>query len=243
MFFMTKFTTSIMLSLKALLLLIFCSQSLAGDVAVTSYQRQQIGQLWTRNFHLQQSSIFDPIAEDFAIRALNDLAPNANLFYPEIHVILVNQTTLNAFSVIGNVIGINKGLLTQLSHIDELYGILAHELAHVGQNHMIRSINSQQGSNNLLIASIIAAVLISSESSELSTALFLAGQGLSQQNALAYSREMEKEADRIGITILRNSNINPSGMYDVFLKMQSNAIGFGAHSEYFRSHPLHQSFI
>ncbi|MCJ8311420.1 MAG: M48 family metalloprotease [Saccharospirillaceae bacterium] len=210
----------------------------ANASALTSQQRQQVGEIWTRNFYQQADTFYDPIVANYSLQLLNDLSPNAKLFSRDIHVILVDDTGLNAFSVIGNVIGINKGLFYDLTHADQLYGILAHELAHVGQNHLIRSVEENKHKSTLMLASILAAILISPESSELSTALLVTSQGFLQSSALSFSREMETEADRIGIDILKKSNINPVGMYEVFLKLQTGSLGFNMPGEYLLTHPL-----
>lgn len=210
----------------------------SNALALTSKQRQQVGEVWTRNFYQQSDTLFDPIVEDYSIHLLSDLSPNAKLFSRELHVILVDDTGLNAFSVIGNVIGINKGLFYDLTHSDQLYGILAHELAHVGQNHLIRSVEENKHKSTIMLASIVAAILISPESSELSTALIVASQGALQSSTLSFSRDMETEADRIGIDMLKKSGVNPVGMYEVFLKLQTGSLGFNIPGEYLLTHPL-----
>ena len=172
---MKKIRHLIIIICAALYICLQSIQLIADSTGITTYQRTQIGEMWTRNFHLRNQSIYDPIAEDFSLRILNDLAPNAKLYSSNLNVILIDESDINAFSVIGNVIGINKGLYQQLSNIDEVYGILAHELAHIGQNHMIRSVENRGEKSTLLIASIIAAVLLSKENAELSTALIILG--------------------------------------------------------------------
>ena len=210
----------------------------SNAMALTSQQRQQIGEIWTRNFYQQSDTLFDPIVEDYSLQLLSDLSPNAKLFSRDIHVILVDDTGLNAFSVIGNVIGINKGLFYDLTHADQLYGILAHELAHVSQNHLIRSVEENKHKSTIMLASIVAAILLSPNNSELSTALLVVGQGALQSSTLSFSRDMETEADRIGIDMLKKSNINPEGMYEVFLKLQTGSLGFNIPGEYLLTHPL-----
>ncbi|WP_422380161.1 M48 family metalloprotease [Marinicellulosiphila megalodicopiae] len=230
-----RFTTFLKRQFSCLLILLMFTTQL---FALTSQQRQQVGKIWSRSFYQQADTFYDPIIEDYVLRLLNDLSPNAKLFSRDIHVILVDDTNLNAFSVIGNVIGVNKGLFYDLNHSDQLYGILAHELAHVGQNHLIRSVEENKNKSTIMLASILAAILISPESSELSTALLVTSQGLLQSQALAFSREMEVEADRVGIDMLKHSNVNPTGMYDVFLKLQAGSLGYNMPGEYLMTHPL-----
>lgn len=129
---------------------------------------------------------------------------------------------INAFALPGGYIGVHTGLIYTAQSESELASVIGHEMAHVVQHHIARSM-VQQGNNQLLaIAGLLVAILAASVSknSQVSAAAVNAGTGMAIQNQLTFSREFEREADNIGMQILSRAGFDARAMPMFFERMQ-----------------------
>ncbi|MCF8199319.1 MAG: M48 family metalloprotease [Sulfuritalea sp.] len=151
----------------------------------------------------------------------------------------LRDPTLNAFALPGGYIGVHSGLILAAASESELASVLAHEISHVTQRHLARLMNkSGQGQVTSLLA-LAVAILAARSSPDLAVGAAMAGQGAAIQNQLNYSRDFEREADRIGLGLLEHSGYDIRGMSSFFERLQkfgrlyeNNAPG------YLRTHPL-----
>lgn len=151
----------------------------------------------------------------------------------------VRDPALNAFALPGGFIGIHSGLILAAQTESELASVMAHEIGHVAQRHIARGIGQQKQDSLIPLASLLLAVLASRSSTDASIALVEGGQGLALQRQLNFSRELEREADRIGFQILKDAQFDTSGMVAFFGRMQTASRGYSdAVPAYLRSHPL-----
>lgn len=120
--------------------------------------------------------------------------------------LIKNDDTVNAFAMPGGIIVVHTGLLRQAADPGELAGVLAHEVQHVEQRHSLRQMISSLGWGALVGVTIgdISAV-----------AAMLAHQA----GTLYFSRDMEEEADRLGLLALQRAHIRPDGMLSFFQKL------------------------
>ena len=154
---------------------------------------------------------------------------------------LVRDRTVNAFALPGGWVGVHLGLIAMTASRDELASVLAHELSHVTQRHIARSVVNSQRASLAGIAGAILAVLAASRSNnaDLVQAAMVGGQAVAIQGQLNFSRDMEREADRIGFGVLTGAGFAPSGMAAMFDKLDSaNRINDNGAFPYLRSHPL-----
>jgi predicted Zn-dependent protease len=151
----------------------------------------------------------------------------------------VRDKSINAFALPGGFIGVHTGLIVSAETESELASVLGHELGHVTQKHIARMFG-QQGTNSMIaLASIILAVVAASRNPNAAQGLAMGGQALAIQNQLSYSRDAEREADRIGFQILQAGGFDVQGMPDFFHRMQrANSIMESGVPGYVRSHPL-----
>jgi predicted Zn-dependent protease len=151
----------------------------------------------------------------------------------------VRDKSINAFALPGGYIGVHTGLIVSAETESELASVLGHEIGHVTQKHIARMFG-QQGTNSMIaLASIILAVVAASRNPNAAQGLAMGGQALSIQNQLAYSRDAEREADRVGFQILQAGGFDVQGMPDFFHRMQrANSIMESGVPGYVRSHPL-----
>ncbi len=151
----------------------------------------------------------------------------------------VRDKSINAFALPGGFIGVHTGLIVSAETESELASVLGHEIGHVTQKHIARMFG-QQGTNSMIaLASIILAVVAASRNPNAAQGLAMGGQALAIQNQLAYSRDAEREADRVGFQILQAGGFDVQGMPDFFHRMQrANSIMESGVPGYVRSHPL-----
>ncbi len=152
---------------------------------------------------------------------------------------LVRDNTLNAFALPGGYIGVHSGLIVAAQTESELASVLAHEIGHVTQRHIARMLAQQrQTSMMTLAAAILGALAARSNPQALAGIVTMAG-GAQQQQMLAFSRDAEREADRVGIETLRATGFEPAGMVAFFQRLQQSTRIYENNAPgYMRSHPL-----
>ena len=183
-------------------------------------------------------SLWNPLVA--AARQRGDItADSDDLFAWELFLVL--DRSVNAFALPGGYVGIHLGLINITQTPDQLASVLAHELAHVTQRHIARSISVQQRSTLLSVATILLGFLAASRTgnADMANAAIMGGQGVAVQGQLNFSRDMEREADRIGFGLLSNAGFDTAGMAGMFERMD-NATRLSDNNAfpYLRSHPL-----
>ncbi len=149
------------------------------------------------------------------------------------------DTTVNAFAVPGGVLGLHLATIGVTDRGDELASVLAHEISHVTQRHIARLQVKQQRLQPMMIGSLILGAIAASKNTDLGNAVMVGGQGLAAQQQLNFSRDMEREADRMGMGLLQQAAYNTGGFASMFEKLQNaNRINDDGSYPYLRSHPL-----
>ena len=135
-------------------------------------------------------------------------------------VLLGRDRSINAFALPGGYLGVHTGLIGAVAHRDELATVLAHELSHVTQRHIARMFAEEKKNIPLLIGGLVLGALAASSSPDAAQALIIGGQAAAVQNQLSFSRDMEREADRVGFNLLSPAGFNPQGAASMFDKLQ-----------------------
>ena len=176
---------------------------------------------------------------------LNDMGQRLVRYAPvsatSIDLFGVKDPVINAFALPGGFIGINTGLMVAATNESELAGVVAHEIAHVTQRHIARGFTQQKQSGHIAMASIAAALLAGlAGSANLGAGVAAFGQAAAIDGQLGFSRDAEREADRVGFQMLSKSGYNPEGMQDLFARLmqasQFNERGGGG--AYVSTHPM-----
>ena len=174
---------------------------------------------------------------------LNDLAYKLVANSPggtkEVICFAINDKSLNAFALPGGFIGVHAGLMLKVRSESELASVMAHEIAHITQRHIARMISGQQRSAMTSIAALAVAILAARSNTEFSAAAITAAQAGMIQNRLNFSREYEREADRIGLMILEKSDFDVHAMVG-FLKFMQKTLKDSSSKtpSYMRTHPF-----
>ena len=154
---------------------------------------------------------------------------------------LLSERSVNAFAMPGGFVGVHLGLIALTSTSDQLASVLAHELSHVTQRHIARSISVNQRSSMLGLAAIILGLLAASRGGNIdaANAAIMGGQAAAIQGQLNFSRDMEREADRIGFGLLGGAGFATNGMAEMFTRLDaSTRLNDNGGFPYLRSHPL-----
>jgi len=156
---------------------------------------------------------------------------------------LVRDRSVNAFALPGGYIGVHLGLMAMTSTRDELASVLAHEMSHITQRHIARSIANSKHQSLLSLATLLAGILVASRagnsSADAVNAAVVGSQAIGAQGQLNFSRDMEREADRVGFAVMSGAGFAPGGMAAMFEKLdQSSRLNDSGGFPYLRSHPL-----
>lgn len=210
--------------------------------ADASYE-YRLGQAWLR--HLRGSTTLWPDSDvrDYVESIINRLAQQTPLRGQRFDVVIVGSPEINAFAVPGGVIGINTGLILNADSEDEVASVLAHELGHISQRHFARSQEANQYNQWLALAGLLASIAVAASGGG-GDGIMAAGasaQAIAAQNQLAYSRNFEQEADRIGLQTLVASDYDGHAMPAFFQKLDRKTQQLGYMPEFLRTHPLSSS--
>jgi predicted Zn-dependent protease len=152
---------------------------------------------------------------------------------------LVRDPSMNAFALPGGFIGVHSGLITAAQSESELASVLAHEIGHVTQRHIARMLAQQRQTSMVTLAATILGALAARSNPQAMAGVAAMAGGAQQQQMLAFSRDAEREADRIGLETLRAAGFEPAGMVAFFGRLQqASRLSESSAPGYMRSHPL-----
>ncbi len=221
---------------------------LGDGSALASAEERRLGDRIAAELFRDPDYLDDPVLADYVQGIWQPLLAAARLrgeLTPELderfawHIMLGRDRTVNAFALPGGYLGVNLGLLAVVSSRDELASVLGHELSHVTQRHISRLIAKDSAQTPWLIGAMILGALAASKSADAGSALMVGGQAVAAQNQLNFSRDMEREADRVGFGVMTQAGFDAQGFVTMFDKLQQAArLNDSGNYPYLRSHPL-----
>jgi predicted Zn-dependent protease len=154
-------------------------------------------------------------------------------------MVLVRDRSVNAFALPGGYMGVHLGLIAVASNRDELAAVLAHETSHITQRHIARMLAQQNRNAPLMMGALLLGVLVAGRSPDAASALMIGGQAATLQNQLSFSRDMEREADRVGFGLMAPAGFHSHGAITLFDKLiQASRLNDSGAYPYLRSHPM-----
>ncbi len=209
----------------------------SGNI-LTPAQEKRLGQAFMRSVRNHFPVVTDPFIADY-IQSLGDkLASNSDAADQQFNFFLINNAVVNAFAGPAGHIGIFSGLVLTTETESELASVVAHEIAHVSQKHLLRTFDDASRMNLPMAAISLAAILIGG-GSDLGAAAAMGLQAGMIQHQINFTRANEHEADRIGINTMADANFDPRAMPDFFERMGKATRFYGATlPEFLRTHPV-----
>jgi len=213
-----------------------------GEVSRTTLsesREDRIGREIMRQIRGSLEYLDDPVLHEYLTSLGERLAEAAPPSGRQFTFFPIKDPSINAFALPGGYIGVHTGLISATRNESELAGVLAHEIAHVTQNHIARIVDSQRSGALISLAALAVAILAARSSSDVSQAALATAQAVSIQNQLDFTREHEREADRIGLQLLSAAGFAPQGMSTFFERLQAQGRIYENNAPaYLRTHPL-----
>jgi predicted Zn-dependent protease len=222
---------------------------------MTASAERRLGDQIARELYRDPDYIDDPVLAEYvqdiwqrllaAARIRGELTPELDERFAWT-VLLGRDRNINAFALPGGYLGLNLGLIAVVGSRDELATVLGHELSHVTQRHIARMMSKQSKQMPLLIAGMILGMIAAGKSRnpDAGQAVVMGSQAAFMQNQLSFSRDVEREADRIGFGVMTQAGFAPQGAAAMFEKLQYAArLNDNGSYPYLRSHPLNSERI
>ena len=157
----------------------------------------------------------------------------------KIEFFIVSDPSINAFAMLGGVIGVHSGLFLASNTESELASVISHEIAHINQKHISRFLLQQERASYQSTFIMAVALLLARSNPQLASTAMAGASAGSVQGALDFTRENEKEADRVGIQTLNNAGFDVRGARDFFTTLkQANQFSGGAAPAFLQTHPI-----
>lgn len=191
----------------------------SGSV-ISPEQEKKLGEMILRSARQQVHIIDDPEINAYLHSLGYQLAAHSDNPEQSFDFFVVEDPSINAFALPGGFIGVHSGLILTAESESELAAVLAHEMAHVTQRHMARAYETAGKLSIPTAAALLAAILISTRSSQAGQAAMAATTAGNAQMQINFTRSNEQEADDIGIRILQASGFDPRSMPTFFERLQ-----------------------
>lgn len=218
-----------------------------GDPArsvLSPSEEERLGEAFMRELRARITIVDDPEVTDY-IQALGyrvasrSEAPNTRFRF-----FVVESPAINAFAAPGGFIGFNAGLILATEAESELAAVVAHEIAHVTQHHLARALQLMRKTSLPALAGLIAAIILGAagggEAGAAAAAAVTAGHA---QLQLDFTRDNEREADRVGMQLLARAGFDPRAMPSFFERLQQSHRYYAQPPEFLSTHPVTASRI
>ena len=213
----------------------------AGNL-LSPAQERRLGQAFMRSIRASQPVIDDPLMNSYIQRLGERLVSASDAAGRSFHFFLIQSPQINAFAGPGGYIGIYTGLITTTQSESELASVVAHEIAHVTQNHLIRSFDAAQRMSLPMAALAIAALVLGAATDNAAAGVAAASgiQAGMAQRQINFTRSNEEEADSFGIKALAAADYDPQAMATFFDRMgkATRLYDDGRMPEFLRTHPV-----
>jgi predicted Zn-dependent protease len=212
-----------------------------GDAGLAPQLERRIGESIMREIRFRDPSYLDdPEITDYLGNLGASLAQHSAGARQDFEFFAMRDHTINAFALPGGFVGVHTGLLSAAESESEVASVLAHEIAHVTQRHIARMLGQQQQLQLPMLAALAAAILFGRSRPDLATGAVAAASAGALQTQLSFSRDFEREADRIGFQALESAGFDVHAMATFFEKMQRGmrVADDGTVPGYMRTHPI-----
>ena len=211
----------------------------AAACGVSQQQEVEMGAQYSQQINAQLPIITDPLVNQYINTLGQQLVRVADTRGLEWHFYVVNSPDVNAFAVPGGYIYVNRGLIERSERMDQVAGVLGHEIGHVTRRHSVKQMEQQNGAQiGITVGCVLQPSICNSGLG--STAVNVLGQAVFAK----FSRNDEAEADQAGIEYTTKAGIDPRGIPEMFqILLDERQSRPGAVDAWFATHPLEENRI
>jgi beta-barrel assembly-enhancing protease len=211
----------------------------ASQAVLSTQQERQLGESIMRQIRNSRQYLDDPDVTDYVSALGYRLVAQSPTPEQPFQFFVIDDGSINAFALPGGFIGTYTGLITTAQSESELAAVLGHEVAHVTQRHIARLFQQQKQAGIASLAALAVAILAARSSPDLASAALAGAQYATVQTQLNFTRDNEREADRIGIQILERAGFDPAAMPAFLERLQRAYRVYESNApSYVRTHPL-----
>jgi beta-barrel assembly-enhancing protease len=211
----------------------------AGGEELTPQAERRLADAIMRQVRRDPTHVDDAEVQDFLAAFAAPLSATPATTGFQFDLFVMRDNAINAFALPGGHIGVHSGLIAASHTESELASVLAHEMGHVVQRHIGRMLAQQRQMSTLAMTAMIVALLAARSSPDAAMGSAMLGDQVARQGMLSFSRDAEREADRVGLDILRQAGFDPRAMVSFFMRLQqANRVFEGGAPSYLRTHPL-----
>jgi predicted Zn-dependent protease len=169
----------------------------------------------------------------------------AGLSPTRVRVLVIKDSSLNAFVVDSNHIFIHSGLILKTKTAAQLQAVIAHEAAHIANGHFTRRLGNMRTARTVTsLGILLAAAAAASGNTQAAGGIAAGVSGSALRNFLSHTRAEESAADRSGVAYMVSAGVSPQGAVEVLdLFRGQEALSASRQDPYARSHPLTQDRI
>lgn len=215
----------------------------AAAGTLTIDQELIYGDAYMRMLRSGKPIINDPVLNEYITSLGHQLVANANDVKTPFNFFMIQDRMINAFAFFGGYVALHSGLFLHANSESELASVMAHEIAHVTQRHLARSMEEQARRSPATIAALAGSLLLAIASPEAGIAAMTAATAGSMQSQINYTRSNEKEADRFGIVTLAKSGFDVYAMPAFFGRLADEYRYASTPPAMLLTHPLPQDRI
>ncbi len=205
--------------------------------ALDKSKEKVLGRVIIQDLHAHKIISEDALINDYIMQLGKKLSFYAPIKDQKYNFFVVNNAEVNAFAFFDGNVGVHLGSILVCDTESDLAAIMAHEIAHISQKHLSRHMAKNQRILPIAIVEAVAAIALGVPD------LAIAALATHQMQVINYTREFEKEADRVGIKILKNAGFDPQSMANIFYLMQKVSRYQEMPPEYLITHPLFENRI
>jgi predicted Zn-dependent protease len=211
----------------------------SAGALISLEEEKRLGKEFMRNIRQTLTLVDDPVCNSYISTLGNRLASQVDTQDQTFTFFIVDDPSINAFAGPGGYIGVHTGLIKATVSESELASVLAHEIAHVVQRHLVRQLESDQHLSVPTMAAVVAAILLGKGNPDVAQAVIASSVAGRVQSQLSFSRLHEQEADRVGIKMLARAGYDPRSMADFFVTLQkANRFNMAGVPEFIMTHPV-----
>ena len=212
----------------------------SADLVMSSAQERRLGKAFMKSVRAALAVIDDPLLTDYLESLGNRLVAASGTGAGRYSFFFIEDPTINAFAGPDGHIGAFSGLVLASESESELAAVMAHEIAHVTQRHLMRTFEDQQRLSIPATVAIVAAAILGAQvDANLGAAAVTGVQAAVAQRRINFTRDNEKEADRIGIATLAAAGFDPYAMAGFFKRLAKASRTYESSApEFLRTHPV-----